>query len=394
MFPANLISLTFTNCIMPKTRYRRHQRAFSGIETQIPNLQELRFEYCNFFEPNDVMPFSKLAGLRILSLRGCKKLKNCVPYLSLACRFGFKKLEVFDLRETNISDSELQCINALKTLRELYLEFPEADASEDDSESDSDFQFIFRGGRRRPMMEREYEPHIAPVAIERVDLHQNNESLSNNLSVINPSASGPSTSSQASETTTHAEVLNIDNEPQPSTSDTHNNLSSPESLSDSVPSSPSPPPDEGPTRTIVIRANMNSAPAGQGGLGNMPRIQVILGGDVPHASRYLQIERAHRMPLSITDRGILSFGVPRPNLLGNLVFLGNHPPDPNTYLERVVLRNFRNITDTTLSHLETNAPRIMYLDVRGCHQVTREAVERFKAARSNCMLLSNYDDEE
>lgn len=92
---------------------------------------------------------------------------------------------------------------------------------------------------------------------------------------------------------------------------------------------------------------------------------------------------------------MLAFGVPRSNLVGNLVFLGNQQPDPNTYLERIILRNFRNITDTTLSHLETNAPRLVFLDIRGCSQITREAVERFKLTRGNvCHLLSNYDYEE
>lgn len=102
----------------------------------------------------------------------------------------------------------------------------------------------------------------------------------------------------------------------------------------------------------------------------------------------------NRLPLSISDRGMLGFGIPRPNLMGNLVFIGNQPADPNTYLERIILRNFRNITDTTLSHFETNAPRLVYLDVRGCPQITREAVERFKAARAACELISNFDNEE
>lgn len=91
---------------------------------------------------------------------------------------------------------------------------------------------------------------------------------------------------------------------------------------------------------------------------------------------------------------MLGFGVPRPNVMGNLVFFGNQPADPNTYLERIILRNFANITDTTLAHLETNAPRLTFLDITGCPQVTRECVERFKMARSGCEVKSNYDIEE
>lgn len=92
---------------------------------------------------------------------------------------------------------------------------------------------------------------------------------------------------------------------------------------------------------------------------------------------------------------MLAFGVPRSNLMGNLIYLGNQQElERNTYLEKIVLRNFSNITDITLSHLETNAPRLTYLDVRGCPQISRDAIERFKLARNTCQLLTNYENEE
>lgn len=114
------------------------------------------------------------------------------------------------------------------------------------------------------------------------------------------------------------------------------------------------------------------------------------------SSRYLHFRgnQENRLPLSVTDRGMLGFGVPRPSNMGNLVFFGYQPADPNTYLERIILRNFTSITDITLSHFETNAPRLIFLDIRGCSQISREAVERFKAARTDCELLSNFDYEE
>ena len=133
---------------MPKSnRNRRMVRTFTGIVEHMPQLQELRLEYCNFFESNDVMPFSKLQHLKVLSLRGCSKLKNCVPYLSLACRFGFPRLESLDLRETNVSDGEIQCLNAIKALKELYLEYPEMEPAAD-SDDDDDFHLFLRGPRR------------------------------------------------------------------------------------------------------------------------------------------------------------------------------------------------------------------------------------------------------
>lgn len=116
---------------------------------------------------------------------------------------------------------------------------------------------------------------------------------------------------------------------------------------------------------------------------------------ISFSSRYLQFGRNQEQRLiSVSDRGMLGFGVPRPSIMGNLVFFGNQPADPNTYLERIILRNFRNITDTTLSHFETNAPRLVFLDIRGCPQISREAVDRFKFARTECELISNYDNEE
>lgn len=90
----------------------------------MPNLTELRLDFCNFFETNDLTAFSKIPNLKILSLQGCNKMKNCVPYLSLSCRFGFTKLEVFDLRSTHITDSELQCLNILPNLKEVLVQRP------------------------------------------------------------------------------------------------------------------------------------------------------------------------------------------------------------------------------------------------------------------------------
>lgn len=68
--------------------------------------------------------FSKLPNLKKLNLRGCVSLKECVPYGSIATRFGFRKLESLDIRDTPISDSDIQCFNITTTLRELLMECP------------------------------------------------------------------------------------------------------------------------------------------------------------------------------------------------------------------------------------------------------------------------------
>lgn len=254
-FPANLRSLSFTNCIMPKTRNRRMVRTFTGIVEHMPQLEELRLEYCNFFESNDVMPFSKLQHLKKLSLRGCTKMKNCVPYLSLACRFGFPKLEMLDLRETRVGDGELQCLNAIKSLKELYLEHPEMESWDDDTD-DEDFELFLRGPRRPTGLP---EPLINPSRPEQVVPQE-------------PPAEPTAPSSNDAPSTSSAQQANVSN--------MENAPSSPEDFSDSVSSSSSGP-DDSPLRTIVIRANINAGV--NPGQQNEPRIQVIFGGDVPHA---------------------------------------------------------------------------------------------------------------
>lgn len=124
-FPSELKSLTFKKIVYVNTRgLKRESKIFTGIDSYMTNLTELRLIFCNFFETNDLTAFSKIPNLKILSLQGCKKLKNCVPYLSLSCRFGFLNLESFDLRDTAITDSELQCLNILPNLKEILVQRP------------------------------------------------------------------------------------------------------------------------------------------------------------------------------------------------------------------------------------------------------------------------------
>lgn len=124
-FPSELKSLTFKRIIYPNPKgYKRESKIFTGIDSYLTNLVELRLEFCNFFVTNDLTAFSKIPNLKILSLQGCPKMKNCVPYLSLSCRFGFFKLESFDLRDTLITDSELQCLNILPCLKEILVQRP------------------------------------------------------------------------------------------------------------------------------------------------------------------------------------------------------------------------------------------------------------------------------
>lgn len=224
-------------------------RTFTGIVEHIPNLEEIRLEYCNFFESNDVMPFSKLQFLKTLSLRGCLKMKNCVPYLSLACRFGFPKLEILDLRETNIGDGEVQCLNAIKTLKQLFLERPQAFARHQSlyESDDDDFQMLFRAGRA--------------TVVGRLPLRALNNSNGDEGNAPNPrpsSSNGAATNGGAPSTSTGvptAVVVEIVEGHQDGDND--DSPSSPESYSPSISSDESLP-DQPPPRTIIVRANIGA----------------------------------------------------------------------------------------------------------------------------------------
>lgn len=160
-FPSQLKSLTFKKIIYINTRgYKRESKIFTGIDSYMTNLTELRLIFCNFFETNDLTAFSKIPNLKILSLQGCKKLKNCVPYLSLSCRFGFVKLESFDLRDTAITDSELQCLNILENLKEILVQRPVDKVKRPKIERG---YFLKNSGIRNP----NYDPDILPTVKDR-----------------------------------------------------------------------------------------------------------------------------------------------------------------------------------------------------------------------------------
>lgn len=89
-FPPSLRCLIFNACEVSN----RPPRLFYKIDQHFNYLEELSLENCRWFETHDFVSFSKLPHLKRLNLRGCVKLKRCVPYASIATRFGFKSLEV------------------------------------------------------------------------------------------------------------------------------------------------------------------------------------------------------------------------------------------------------------------------------------------------------------
>ena len=67
------------------------------------------------------MAICKLEKLKILNLKGCFNIGDCFAYTALATRFGFEKIEKFDLRDTNVSDMDIACFGRKSTLKELLV---------------------------------------------------------------------------------------------------------------------------------------------------------------------------------------------------------------------------------------------------------------------------------
>ncbi|XP_058832426.1 uncharacterized protein LOC131690563 [Topomyia yanbarensis] len=125
-FPPSIQTLVFRKCEADRSMASEIRMGFlSKIDRTLQKLEELTIEYCSWFDTHDFMALSKVPHLRYLSLKGCANMKDSVPYASIATRFGFKKLEILDLRDTPISDSDVSCFNIVQSLKELLLECPE-----------------------------------------------------------------------------------------------------------------------------------------------------------------------------------------------------------------------------------------------------------------------------
>lgn len=90
----------------------------------------------------------------------------------------------------------------------------------------------------------------------------------------------------------------------------------------------------------------------------------------------------------ISDRGICSFGVSPNNVMPNWIWIRAEAKNPNTSIERLVVRNYRQVTDMSLQHLKTCAPKLVHLDVSGT-SVTGAAVEQFRIERPDCVVVAD-----
>jgi len=97
------------------------QLYFKNIHTKLPILEELDLTNCGWVTDYFLMAICKIETLKVLSLKGCHNVGVCFAYCALATRFGFNKIEKFDLRDTDIKDTELVCFGRKPSLKELLI---------------------------------------------------------------------------------------------------------------------------------------------------------------------------------------------------------------------------------------------------------------------------------
>lgn len=136
---------------------------------------------------------------------------------------------------------------------------------------------------------------------------------------------------------------------------------------------------------IIVRGENNAAGAGEAADNNQQRpanafYQYLNLGPGAPGPNYVSL---------VSDRGVCAYGVSR-HELGGAAFIREYFRPNNTSLERLFVRNYKLVTDTSLDHLESAAPHLKLLDVTGT-SVTAQGVRRFHLARPNCTILSDFE---
>ncbi|XP_004533599.1 uncharacterized protein LOC101456357 [Ceratitis capitata] len=398
-FPRTLKRLVLRDCNICKPE--EEQSIFAGIHTHLVNLEELGIEFSDWFEPYYIMMISKMPLLRWLSLKGCPRLGDFIPYGSMAARFGFKKLAYLDLRYTPITDSDIQCFNVVLTLKELLLDCPLASRDTENKNASA-------------------KQTINKCATNEDDC-QPSTSRANTSNDDSPSSSG-------SDDVQPLEIRDDSDLEQPSCSSPQLTLSSSNTSSSSVS------PFASPSHLPQDQAADNNPPEPAGNVPSRSRFlprpdQVILLDFVSrrpsvrhvrpppnldnHFDQMLHhplfwniinpLERESRWSRSLTgpghhpcyrqypisDRGICCFGRPQNPVEQGVIWIriGNRPSE-NSF-ERLSVRNYKKVTDISLHHLVQCSPDLIYLDLSGT-SVTREGVKRFKAEKPECQIIADH----
>ncbi|XP_036323487.1 uncharacterized protein LOC118737224 [Rhagoletis pomonella] len=413
-FPKTLKRLVFRDCNFCKPQ--DEQTIFSGIHTHLVHLEELGIEYSSWFEPYYIMMISKIPSLRWLSLKGCSRLGDFIPYGSMAARFGFKKLEYLDLRFTPITDSDLQCFNVVLTLKELLLDCPlsmrdnetkNSTPTKDESKdaSDSDCQPSTSKASTSP---EDYDSSLYSSAM--VNSSSNTSIQEGREETEKPSCSSPQMSSSSSSTSSSSPSSALNSPfaspsrlPQDHAAD--NSLPEPGGnfpsrsrflprpehviLLDFVNRRPTirhirPPPNVDNHFDLMLQHPHFWNIINPLGRGNESNWSSSSSGPVPHFSHH---PCCRQYPIS--DRGICCFGRPQNPVEPGVIWIriGNRPSE-NSFV-RLSVRNYKKVTDISLHHLVQCSPDLIYLDLSGT-SVTREGVQRFKASKPECQIIADH----
>lgn len=272
-FPGTIEKLSLEGC---KMNYLQSNKSyFFKMDLHMPNLTCLILSNCEWFTPHSLLVISKIPKLKELRLNSCHRLGECVAYASLATRFGFKTLEVLDLRDTALGDSEVGCFSSTKTLTHLYLECPSTWRNEESPEVIQQRQQALR----LPIFE---DGNLAQFLVE--------------------------------------DGFSFEN--------------------------------YGFQRCLIS-----------------DRAICALGSDT-------------------CDREVVnSFLAPQ----GMIILREDRRISNNPNLKTLVVRNYPRVTNSSLTHLISNASRLEYLDVTGT-SVTRDGVEEFKSQKNNVKVVSSFDE--
>lgn len=500
LFPATLRSLVFRKCALSVQNInnqfvvqQQQMRSFlSNMYKHLVRLEELTIEYCAWFDTHDFMVLSKLPKLRYLSLKGCANIKDSVPYASLATRFGFKKLEVLDLRDTPISDSDVSCFNIVHSLKELRLECPEhlrterglneyneaerlrveqlhrlampdllqneeVDRAGDNPVADPIPDEAPAEGIQLPppiprprhgvfeirIIHGDYPGYVRGNQDNLIRIVREQPVANNAAGAVGPAAGPIANENNRQDRQNIVRIINRDlllqrrenvqinhpyrvfrrrgdqmqiNAAQQRIFDAGANpvqRPNPDRPDEREPAGPNPPAErrEGQLRLLDVPNNIpapnpeqdeqpqqqqNNAPAQRvlpqviimpgnfhelihrPGNGNQHQIFVNLGIGQP-APNYVSL---------VSDRGICAYGVSRNEMAGAL--MDEILQHNLTGLERLSIRNYKLVTDTSLDHLESAAPHLKLLDVTGT-SVTAQGIRNFKLSRPSCVVISDHD---
>lgn len=328
-FPPNLKTLEFIDSESITPRRRVSQSGFFHmIDSHLKNLEKLSLVKCRWFQIHDVIAFSKIPRLRHLNLRRCHNFKDSVPYSSVSTRFGFHCLEVLDLRDTPVTDSDIQCFNITKSLRELYLDCPIhlrvfPNASRDTPNNDE--------ARNNLIPHENISPNFDLVVV-----------LPNSAPFVRPVVNNHNEAGSLQNAAVPAEAVNNENDGAPNRAASGGNDNESNMIN-----------------LFLYR---------QGAVGMNPYYPISDRGILsygrvrPQASQNLVYIRA----------------------------AGLEERPEHTSLEVLYVRNYNKITNASLEHLAHCSPKLKLLDVSGT-SVTRDGIAQFNLVKPECKVISNVN---